>query len=73
MEAEKNAIPCERLTTGQTEIAITSHTEIVSLFEQTVLITLQPDNSLAYQKRINIFSTLINKTVTVKEMCQVKV
>ena len=39
MEAEKNAIPCERLTTGQTEIAITGHTEIVSLFEQAVLIT----------------------------------
>ena len=73
MEAEKNAIPCERLTTGHTEIAITGHTEIVSLFEQTVLITSQPNNSLAYQKRINIFSTLINKTFTVKKMCQVKV
>ena len=73
MEAEKNAIPCERLTTGQTEIAITGHTEIVSLFEQTVLITSQPNNSLAYQKRINIFCTLINKTFTVEEMCQVKV
>lgn len=62
MEAERNTIPSEKLTTG--------HTEIASLFEEIIFIASQSHKLLANQGRINIFSRVINKTSKVKEVVQ---
>ena len=51
MELEKNDIPEEELDEGDREVA--------NLFEQIVLLTAQTHNSLTYQRRMNVLSTLI--------------
>ena len=56
----KNAIPEEELNEG--------HREVVNLFEQTVLLTAQTYNFLAYQRRMNVLSKLIPNSTKVKEI-----
>lgn len=60
MEAEQSTIPSEKLTTGHTEIAL--------LFEEMIFIASQSHKFLANQRRINIFSRVIDKTSKVKEI-----
>ena len=60
MELERNAIPEEELNEG--------HREVANLFEQTVLLTAQTYNSLPYQHRMNVLSTLMPNSTKVKEI-----
>ena len=50
IELERNAIPEDEFNEG--------HREVANLFEQTVPLTAQTYNSLAYQRRIHVLSTL---------------
>ena len=60
MELERNDIPEEELDEGDREVA--------NLFEQIVLLTAQTHNSLTYQRRMNVLSTLIPNSTKVKEI-----
>ena len=62
MQLERNSVPEEEFSEG--------HREVASLFEQTVLSTAQTYNSLAYQRRMNVFSTFIPNSTKVKEILQ---
>ena len=59
---EKNLIP------ENEEEAAAGHHDIALVFEQTILLIGQAFNSLAYQRRLNILSTLIDNNTRVKEI-----
>ena len=60
MELERNAVSEEELNK--------CHGEVANLFEKTVLLTGRTYNSLAYQRRMNVLSTLIPNSTKVKEI-----
>ena len=60
MELERDAIAEEELNGG--------HRKVANFFKQTVLLTAQKYNSLPYQRRMNVLSTLIRNSTKVKEI-----
>ena len=64
MELERNAVLEEELNEG--------HREMANLFEQTVLLTAQTYNSLAYQRRMNVLSALIPNSTKVRKILKEK-
>ena len=58
----------ERELIAPDDEAADGHQEIVSLFEQTILLVGQGLNSVAYQRRLNVLNTLIENNVKVKEI-----
>ena len=64
MELERNAVLEEELNEG--------HREMANLFEQTVLLTAQTYNSLAYQRRMNVLSALTPNSTKVKKILKEK-
>ena len=58
----------ERELIAPDDEAADGHQEMVSLFEQTILLAGQGLNSVAYQRRLNVLNTLIENNVKVKEI-----
>ena len=58
----------ERELIAPDDEAADGHQEIVSLFEQTILLVGQGLNSVAYQRRLNVLNTFIENNVKVKEI-----
>ena len=58
----------ERELIAPDDEAADGHQEMVSLFEQRILLAGQGLNSVAYQRRLNVLNTLIENNVKVKEI-----
>ena len=61
MEAEREIL------LDDNDKAVSGHTEITGLFEQTKLLIGQMFNTITYQKRLDVLNTLIDNSTRVKE------
>ena len=62
MEAEWETLP------DNDEEATSSHMEIATLFEQSILLICQTFNAITCHRKLNILNTLIDNAVKAKEL-----